>query len=48
MDKKKNPGTAFADTPVGTVHPKGTKIKRNPDGTITLIEPKKTTKKKGK
>lgn len=34
----------------GIAYAKGTKIKKNPDGTITLIEPnekkKKTTKKK--
>lgn len=31
---------------IGTVHSKGTKIKKNPDGTITLVEPKKKKKKK--
>ena len=31
---------------IGTAHPKGTKVKKNADGTITLIEPKKKSSKK--
>ena len=35
------------DAPIyGTVHPKGSKIKKNPDGTVDIIEPKKKKKKK--
>lgn len=43
-DNKKNTkkqGTAFAGNPVGTVHAKGSTIKKNPDGTITIVPPKK-------
>ncbi len=47
--KKELRGSGFDCPAIGTVHPKGTKIKRNPNGTITLILPKKKTtpKKKG-
>ncbi len=31
---------------IGTVHPKGSRIKKNPDGTVTVIEPKKKKKKR--
>lgn len=48
MPAKKRSGF---DTPTyGKLYAKGTKIKKNPDGTITLVEPnekkKKATKKK--
>ena len=42
--KRKNSG--FDAPTYGTMSPKGTKIKKNPDGTITLIEPKKKPAKK--
>lgn len=50
MSEKK--GTGFAAPTIGTIHPKGSTIKKNPDGTITIVHPKekketkKTTKKK--
>lgn len=45
MDKKHS---GF-DAPVyGVRHPKGTKVKKNPDGTVTLIPPKKKDDKKKK
>lgn len=37
--------SGFEAPVVGELHPKGTTIKRNPDGTITLVPPKKTAKK---
>ena len=43
--KNENRGTAFADTPIGVPYPKGTTIKKNPDGTITLVPPKESSKK---
>ena len=30
----------------GTRHPKGTQVKKNSDGTVTVVEPKKKTGKK--
>lgn len=45
-NKNEPPKNSGFDAPVyGTVHPKGTKIKKNKDGTITLIHP---DEKKGK
>lgn len=41
-------GTGFAAPAIGEIAPKGTTIKRNPDGTITLVPPKKTPAKKKK
>ena len=32
---------------IGEVHPKGSKIKQNPDGTITIVPPKKQGKQTG-
>ena len=51
MSTAKNSRKSGFNVPTyGTLHPKGTKIKKNPDGTITLVEPdekkKKSTKKK--
>ena len=43
----KKKGTGFAGPTVGTVHPKGSTVKRNKDGTITIVPPK-SKKKKGK
>lgn len=44
-DKKKantkKRGTAFAGDPIGVVHAKGSTIKKNPDGTVTIVPPKK-------
>lgn len=46
MNTKKNSKRSGFDAPTyGTLHPRGTKIKKNPDGTITLVEPKKKKKK---
>lgn len=41
---KKNKGTGFAGDPVGTVHPAGATIKKNPDGTVSIVTPKKKKK----
>lgn len=50
MTAKTKRKSGFDVPTYGTMYPKGTKIKKNPDGTITLIEPnekkKKSTKKK--
>lgn len=40
MATKKN-GTGFKAPEKFKVHPKGSRIKHNADGTITVIEPKK-------
>lgn len=45
--KTKPRNSSFNGPCIGTVHSKGTKVKKNPDGTITLEEPKKK-KKTGK
>ena len=37
--------SGFEAPVIGELHPKGTTIKHNPDGTITLVPPKKTAKK---
>lgn len=40
-DKNGKPMYSGFDCPViGELHPKGTTVKRNPDGTITLVPPK--------
>ena len=41
MAKSKHSG--FEAPTIGTVHPKGSVIKKNPDGTIRIVEPKKKT-----
>lgn len=46
--KKRERGSGFSSPEVGQVHPAGTKIRKNKDGTITLIEPKKKDDKKKK
>ncbi len=44
-DKGKAPNeemhSGFEGPTIGIVHPKGSKVKRNPDGTISIIHPKK-------
>ena len=40
--------SGFSAPCIGTVHAKGTKVKKNSDGTITLVEPKKKDDKKKK
>lgn len=48
MATKKQPkGTGFSYPISGEALPKGTTIKKNPDGTISFVPPKKD-KKKGK
>ena len=37
--------TAFSGPTIGTKYPKGSTIKRNADGTITIVPPKKNSKK---
>ena len=46
--KNENNKSGFDAPAYGTLHPRGTKIKKNKDGTITLVSPteKKETKKK--
>lgn len=39
-------GTGFQAPTIGTVHPKGSTIKKNADGTITIVEPKGKKKKR--
>lgn len=39
--KKQQSKSGFNAPVYGTVHAKGSKIKKNPDGTISIIEPKK-------
>lgn len=43
MDKKRNSG--FDAPTIGKVVPKGTKWKKNPDGTVSPIYPKDKPKK---
>lgn len=44
--KEKRPQKSGFDAPVyGTVHPKGSTIKRNKDGTITIVHPNESKKK---
>lgn len=40
-DKK----SGFNAPTIGEVHPKGSTIKRNPDGTITIVPPKEKKEK---
>lgn len=39
-DNKKKSG--FDAPAIGTIHPKGSKIVKNPDGTITIVPPNET------
>ncbi len=45
MEKKKS---GFNAPAIGTVEPRGTTIKRNPDGTISYVYPKKKDAEKTK
>lgn len=45
MPTKKTKKSGFDGQTIGKVHPKGSKIKKNPDGTITVVEPKKKKRK---
>ena len=38
--------SGFEAPAIGELQPRGTTIKRNADGTITLVPPKKTARKK--
>lgn len=40
--------SGFETPTYGTVHAKGTKVRKNKDGTVTIIEPKKKDDKKKK
>lgn len=44
MAESKKSGTGFSAPTIGTKYPKGSKIKKNPDGTITVVTPKKKGK----
>ena len=49
-EKERNGGRKYSgfDGPtIGTVLPRGTTIKHNPDGTITLIQPENNDEKSG-
>ena len=46
MATKTTKRSGFDVPTYGTLYAKGTKIKKNPDGTITLIEPDEKKKKK--
>lgn len=39
-------GTGFAGEAYGTPYPKGTKVVKNNDGTVKLVQPKEKKKKK--
>lgn len=41
--KKGNSG--FNGPTIGTRHPKGSTVRRNSDGTVTVVPPKKSSKK---
>lgn len=45
MADKKKKGCGLDAPAIGTFHPKGTVIKKNANGTITLVDPKKKGKK---
>ena len=47
---KKGNGTGFAAPTIGVLHPKGSTIRKNADGTVSVIPPKKSgsSKKSGK
>lgn len=36
--------SGFSGDPIGIVHAKGSTIKKNPDGTVTIVPPKKKKK----
>ena len=38
-------GTGFSAPMIGTKYPKGSTIRKNADGTVTVVPPKKSTKK---
>ena len=40
--------SGFEAPTVGVVHSKGSKIKRNKDGTISVVQPKSKSSKRGK
>ena len=42
----KNKGTGFAGPAIGTVHPKGSTVRRLPNGRIEIVEPKAKSKRK--
>lgn len=44
-NKNSKKGTGFGAPAIGTRHPKGSTIKKNPDGTITVVPPKSAPKK---
>lgn len=45
---EKKQGSGFDHAPIGTFYPKGTKLKKNKDGTVEIIPPKKKKKKETK
>ncbi len=48
MGTAKGKGTGFGAPTIGTIYPKGTTVKINPDGTGVIVPPKKKTDKKKK
>ena len=42
--KTNNRGTGFAGKVSGKTHPKGSTIKKNADGTVSIVPPKKKSK----
>ena len=36
--------TAFSGPTIGVIHPKGSTVKKNEDGTVTIVHPKKNNK----
>lgn len=41
-------GTGFAAPTIGKIWPKGSTIRKNPNGTVTVVPPKKKTDTKKK
>ena len=46
--KNKPVGTGFAVPTIGVIHPKGSKVRKNSDGTITIVPPEDTPSEKEK
>ncbi len=44
----KEKGTGFAAPTIGVIHPKGSTVRKNPDGTITIVPPEDTPSEKEK
>lgn len=45
MAKKSDKKSGFSGPAIGKTMPKGTTVKKNKDGTVTLVQPKKSKSK---